>query len=64
MLLNREKEKIISEKNNQIKVLISIALILSVVSVFMFRVVHSSTRSVELKKIDKLKDEFSSMVTQ
>ena len=29
----------------------------------MFMVVHSSTRSVELKKIDKLKDEFGSMVT-
>ena len=63
ILLNKEKEEITSEKNNQINVLISIALILSVASVFMFRVVHSSTRSVELKKIDKLKDEFGSMVT-
>ena len=63
ILLDREKDQIVSEKDNQIKILVSIALILSVASAFMFRVVRSSTRSVELKKIDKLKDEFGSMVT-
>lgn len=63
IVLNREKEEIISEKDNQIKVLVSIALILSVASFFMYRVVRANTRFEELKKIDKIKDEFGSMVT-
>ena len=62
LVLNTEKENI-SEKDNHIKVLVSVALVLSVATFFTYKAVRANTRSEEQEKIDKLKDEFGSMVT-
>ena len=62
LVLNTEKENI-SEKDNQVKVLVSVALILSVATFFTYKAVRANTRSEEQEKIAKLKDEFGSMVT-
>ena len=62
VVLNTEKEEI-SQKDNHTKVLVSVALILSVATFFTYKAVRVNTRSEGQEKIDKLKDEFGSMVT-